>query len=216
MRSGIRSLIITGIAAGFVLPAFASGGQPQPLRQSVALPAEQVPLSQYLLDIFKSAKIFGGVVITAEKCEEMPEEFPEFSGTVEGILKRLSANGHQLDWSQSGRHLVVRNTPSTPPVLKVQVHEFRFSAKEPLTKVSSNLFGTVEVQHETQALHLVEYGPELGFAQVHQPNTPEDMITLSNVTVLDALNAIAGSHAVWLYKQSSCARTLMSLNWPIR
>jgi hypothetical protein len=62
MRSGIRSLFIRGIVAGFVpLLAFASGGQPQPLPQPVALPAERVPLSQYLLDIFKSAKIFGGL-----------------------------------------------------------------------------------------------------------------------------------------------------------
>jgi len=135
---------------------------------------------------------------------------------VEGALQKLSSSGHRIDWSQSSGHLVIRDTPSTPSVLKVLVREFRFSAKEPLTKASSNLLGTAEAQHEIQALHLVEYGPELGFAQVQQPNTPQDIITLSNVTVLDALNAIAGTRAVWLYKQSSCTRSLVSLNWPIR
>ena len=163
-----------------------------------------------------SSHSYGLSMVNHGKCEETPEHFPEFRGTVKAVLQRLSASGHVLDWNESGEHLVIRNTSSTPTVLKVLVREFRFSTNEPLTKASSNLLGRTEVQHEMQAARLVEYGPELGFAQVQKPSTPKDMITLSNVTVLEVLNTLAGARAVWLYKQSSCARSLVSLNWPIR
>ncbi len=187
-----------------------------PLKRPVSVAAEETPLSNYLLTVFRGAVISGGIAIVNDGCEQASEKFPEFRGNVQDALEKLASTGHQLSWFQTGDGLVVHNGPSVPPLLRSVVREFQFSRKEPMNKASSALFDAPEVSDQLRALHLIVYGPELGFAQLPQPSTPQDIVTLTNTTVLDALNKIAGGRAVWLYKESNCERNVMSLSWPIR
>jgi hypothetical protein len=101
-------------------------------------------------------------------------------------------------------------------LLTVAVREFHFSRKQALAKSSADLLDVPEVSDKARSLHLVEYGPDLGFAGPRQPETPQDIVTLNNATVVEALSSIAGNHGVWLYRESRCEKNLMSLNWPVR
>ena len=187
-----------------------------PLKRSVTIAAETGSLSNYLQTIFSSAGISGGIAIVNNQCEDRTENFPEFRGTVQGAFERLATTGHQLHWFDAGGSVVVQNTPAPPLLLKVKVREFQFSRKEPLTKVSSALLDAPEARKQIKELRLVERGPELGFARPQEPTTPQDIVTLTDTSVLDALNAIAGHQAVWLYKESACSRHEVSLNWVVR
>jgi len=211
------SLALTGAVIGFLgLPTAGTEAAVPPLKRHLSIPARGGSLSDYLLAIFTSAGIRGGIALVYDQCAESSEQFPEFTGSVQEALDKLTSTGHHLVWSQAGESLVVYNTPSAPPLLKVVVRKFQFSRKEPLTKASSDLFDAPETRAEGKALHLVEYGPEVGFAQLRQPTSQQDMVTLTNTTVLDALNNIAGNHAIWLYKESRCEKNIMSVNWPVQ
>jgi hypothetical protein len=135
-------------------------------------------------------------------------QLPEFEGIVQEALENLASVGHRVHWVEEGEGLVVYNTPSVPPVLGTVVREFQFSRKDPLTMFSSTLFDAPESRDQVKALHLIEYGPELGFAQLQQPSTPEDIVSLANTTVLNALNQIAGNRAVCLYNESTCEKRI--------
>jgi hypothetical protein len=215
-RKRYQPVLIVLIIGSLTLLASAGDANHSGLRRPVSVPAQRTPLSGYLLDVFRNAKLSGGIVIVADDCEEQPQMFPEFKGTVKEVLDRLASMDKRLNWSELGEQLVVRNTSSIPPVLKVTLHEFRFSRKDPLTRISSNLLGSPEVQDEIRTLHLVERGPEFGFAQFSAPSTEKDNIILKSTTVLDALNSAAGDRSVWFYRQSNCERNEISLNWPIR
>jgi hypothetical protein len=189
---------------------------PSPLGRPVSVSAMNSSLSDYLLAILRSAGVSGGIAIVNDSCEGASEQFPEFKGNVQDALERLAAAGHHIAWSRAGGSLVIHNTTSVPTMLRVMVREFKFSRKESLAKASSTLLDTPEARDEAKALRLIEYGPELGFAKLQQPSMPSDIATFANITVLDALNEIAGGHAVWLYKESRCERNIMSLSWPVR
>jgi hypothetical protein len=215
-RISLRCVASVAVVCLF-LPAFAEGAAKTPLlNRRVSISTESSSVTQYLLTLFNKAGIHGGVAIVNEQCQEAVEQFPEFEGDLRGALEKLASTGHDLHWLEVGDSLVVHNTPSPPPILMVVVRQFQFSRKEALTKSSSNLLDAPEVSAKVQSLHLVERGPELGFAQLQQPTTPQDIVTLTNTTVIDALNNMAGNHAVWLYKESRCERNIMSLNWPVR
>lgn len=216
MLSRLQPYVVGIVVALLVRPVFAQDPSPTLVKKTVTIQAQTASLSEYLLTVFRGANIRGGISVVSEHCPEAAEEMPEFSGEVEGVLKRLVSTGHPLQWFQMGDNLIVLNTPSPPPILTVEVREFRFSRKEPLTKSASGLFDTPEVAATVRDLGLVEYGPELGFAALHQPGTPANMVVLRNTKVLDALNGIGGGDAVWLYKESKCQRNVFSLNWPIR
>jgi hypothetical protein len=206
--------IIVGL---LILPTFgADHARVPPLKKPVSIPADSASISQYLVVLFQNAGIHGGIAVVNQRCEETPEAMPEFKGDVQGALEKLVSTGHEVHWSQVGDSLVVHNMPSPPTLLTVVVHEFRFSRKEPLTKSSSGLLDTPEVSDKVRSLRLVERGPEFGFAAFPQLSTAQDMVTLTDKTVLDALNSIAGNHAVWLYKESWCDKNVMSVNWPVR
>jgi hypothetical protein len=210
-------LVATSVVIMFLSLSGLGADAPAPLlKRAVSLSAENRSLSDYLLAVFRNAGISGGIAIVNDRCVDVSEQFPEFKGNVQDALEKLASTGHQLRWFQAGESLVVLNTPSAPPMLRVVVREFRFSRKEALTKASSDLFDTPEASNQVRALHLDEYGPEMGFARLRQPSTPPDIVSLTNTTVLDALNKIADGHAVWLYKESRCERNVMSLNWPVR
>jgi hypothetical protein len=169
--------------------------------------------------VFRSSGVFGGIAIVNDRCENVQEQLPTFTGTVQAAIEMASHTSHQLHWFLDGEGLVVFNTPSAPSLLNTTVRQFRFSRKEALTKSSSDLFDTPETRDRVKALHLIEYQGELGFAQLQQPTTPQDVVVLANTTVLEALEKMANNHAVWLYKESTCEKGekgVMSLNWPIR
>lgn len=199
------------------LPALAQeAAKNSALSRDVSIPAESASIAQHVLHLLHSASVHGGIAIVNEQCREPLEQFPEFEGDLGQALQRLASTDHQLHWLQVADGLVVYSTPAPPPLLMVAMREFQFSRKQPLARSSANLFGAPEVSDKARSLHLVEYGANLGFAQPEQPETPQDIVTLTNVNVLEALTSIAGDHGIWLYKESRCETNLMSLNWPVR
>jgi len=212
-----RAHAIVAVVAFAIFPAVAQQAPREPvLRRHVSTPSESTSIDQHVLTLFNSASVHGGIAIVSDQCREPLEQFPEFDGDLEEALQRLASTGHHLHWLQVGDGLVLYNTPSPPALLTVAVRDFHFSRKQALARSSASLFGTPEVSDKARSLHLVEYGPNLGFAQPLQAETPQDMVTLSNATVVEALNSIAGDHGVWLYKESRCDVNVMSLNWPVR
>lgn len=218
-RDTRRALVILEFVISFITPALAQKLSGQLLTRSVSLPAEYASISEHLVTIFKSAAISGGIALVNNDCTpEAKEHFSEFKGSVHDALATLVPlnGGHQLHWREGAGTLVIYNSSGPPPLLTVIVAEFRFSRKEPLSKTSSALLDIPEVANEASKLNIIEYGPELGFAQLPARTTAADTVTVTNVSVLDILNKIAMPHAVWLYKQSQCERNIVSLNWPIR
>ena len=212
-----RAHAIVAVVAFAIFPAVAQQAPRDPvLRRHVSTPSESTSIDQHVLTLFNSASVHGGIAIVSDQCREPLEQFPEFDGDLEEALQRLASTGHHLHWLQVGDGLVLYNTASPPALLTVAVRDFHFSRKQALAKSSASLFGTPEVSDKARSLHLVEYGPNLGFAQPLQAETPQDMVTLSNATVVEVLNSIAGNHGVWLYKESRCEANVMSLNWPVR
>jgi hypothetical protein len=184
------------------------------LEKPVAAPAEFVSIGQRVLTLFSKAGIHGGIAMVSDQCPEPPEQFPEFQGNVEGALRTLVGTGHELHWLQVKGGLIVYNTSPLPQLLTVTVREFRFSRKQAPVTSSASLFDRPEVVEKKRNLHLVEYGPNLAFAHPQERTTTQDMVTLSDATVMDALNSIGGNHGIWFYRESRCQTNLVTLNWP--
>ncbi|SRR5579883_553036 len=217
MLAKTLKLAMTTIVGGALsLTSLGADAPVPPLNRPVSVSLQNGSLAEYLLAIFKSGHLSGGIAVINDRCEDASDQFPEFNGNVKGAFEKLATMGHQVHWLQAGDNLVVNNTKSPPSLLKVVVHEFRFSRNEPLSKATSDLLDTPEASAKIKELQLKAYGPELGFAQMHRPGTPQDTVTLSDTTVLDALNKIAAGHAVWLYKESRCGENVISLNWPVK
>jgi hypothetical protein len=216
-RVALRVVLASALTLAAGLPALGADAPGPPLGRNVSVPAEKTSLSDLLLTVFRNAGISGGIVIVNDGCAETREQFPELRGNVQEVLERLASSaGHRLRWFLVGNSFVVDSSLSPPPLLRTVVRRFEFSRKEPITKSSSALLDAPEVTDQLKALKLVVYGPELGFARLRQPNTPQDIVNLTNTTVLDALNKIADGRAAWLYTESRCERKVMSLSWPIR
>jgi hypothetical protein len=215
-RAACRARTAIAVFAIALLPALAQkaerGG---PLEKPFIAPAEFVSIGQRVLTLFNRAGMHGGIAIVSEQCTEPTEQFPEFQGNIEGALQTLVRTGHELHWLQVNDGLIVYNTPGLPQLLTVTVREFRFSRKQALVTSSASLFNKPEVTETERSLHLVEYGPNLGFARPQERATIQDMVSLSDTTVMDALNRIADNHGVWFYRESRCQTNLVTLNWPI-
>jgi hypothetical protein len=220
LRTTSRLALGGVIAVLLSLPSLRADVFVPPLERPVTVFSYSGSLPDYLLGVFRIGGIPGGIAIVNDRCEDiLVQQLPEINGTVQEALEKVASTGHQLHWLQDGERLVVYNTPSAPRVLATVVRKFKFSRQDPLTLASSTLFDTPEARDQVKALHLIEYGPELGFAQLPPPRTRRDVVSLANTTVLNALNQIAGDHAVWLYNESTCEKGkkgVMSLNWPTR
>lgn len=181
-----RASAMAAIVALAVLPILAQETtKDSALRRHLLTPAESATIAEHVLTLFTKASVHGGIAIVNGQCQEPSEEFPKFDGDLEEAMQRLASTGHEIHWLQLGEQLFVYNTPSPPALLTVAVREFHFSRKQALAKSSADLLDAPEVNDKARSLHLVEYGPDLGFAGPRQAETPQDIVALSNATVVD-------------------------------
>jgi hypothetical protein len=152
MLKETSKLVLVSVVTVFLgVPSLGADAAAPPLKRPVSVSAENESLSDYVLAAFTSAGISGGIAIVNDRCVDASEQFPEFKGSAQDALEKLASTGHQLRWFQAGESLVVHNTPSAPPLLKVVVREFHFSRKEALTKASSDLFDAAEARDQVRA-----------------------------------------------------------------
>jgi hypothetical protein len=155
-RMASKLSFVIFVAVSLSLPTFGADGPAPVLQRPVVVSLESDSLSEYLLAVFRSSGVFGGIAIVNDRCENVQEQLPTFKGTVQAALEMASHTGHQLHWLLDGEGLVVFNTPSAPSLLSTTVRQFRFSRKEALTKSSSDLFDIPETKDRAKALHLIE------------------------------------------------------------
>lgn len=213
----VRKIVLAEVVALLLgLPGLRAQEVLEALKRPVLAPEEYSPLSDHLLMLFKNAGVSGGIAIVNDQCSDTSGRFPQFKGNLQGALESLVSAGYPVRWRETEGIVFVGNTLFPPRLLETSVHEFKFSRKDSLIKASSALLDAPETREALRSLRLVEYGPELGFAQPRQPDNAGDFVYLANTTVLSALNKIGGKHSVWLYKESRCERNVISLNWPVR
>jgi len=152
--------------------------------------------------------------------KEAEHEFPNFTGTITAALDKVSSGTDSYTWKEEHGTLLVQGANRKPSVLDIVVKSFSFRPNEPVLKTSGNLFSLPEVLQYMTAQGLTQWGPEIGFAQFKKKNKkPEAKVTLNNVSVREALEAIAsaGHPKVWFYTESSCNRKRsFSLNWTLK
>ena len=173
LRTTSRLALGSVVAVLLSLPSLGADGLAPPLKRPVTVVSYSGSLSDYLVGVFRSSGIPGGIAIVNDGCEDiLIQKLPDVKGSVQEALEIVVSTGHQLHWFEDGERLVVYNTPFAPSVLGTVVREFKFSRQDALTLASSTLFDKPEARDQAKALHLPEYGPELGFAQLPPPMTP--------------------------------------------
>lgn len=165
-----------------------------------------------LLDVLRSQGAPGGLALLPQCGEEERLAVPG-GATLPELLDSLVAATPQYKWQSE--HGVVNIIPAggAPPLLDVRVARFRAAKVKTPDEALGNLLETPEVR---EAMPRPDVGWRLlrGKLSSYGPNAEGSeaaktfSVSLDNLTVREALNAIARAHgrAMWTLRANNCGR----------
>lgn len=216
MKVSKAVMILTALAALAATPPVRSQQplQPQEAREAMRRHRERtrgtVTTGEALLEVLHAQGRPGGIVV-ASQCDEPPRHRRPTGSTLRELLDSIVAADPQYRWRMEGGVVNLIPAGDVSALLKVRVVRFRAERIRTPDEALGKLFKTPEVR---KALTDPAVGSRLlrggiGYYNPH-PDASTGVKTFSvsrdNVTVREALNAIARAHgrAVWVFKQGGC------------
>ncbi|MFN2455319.1 MAG: hypothetical protein ABR577_13980 [Pyrinomonadaceae bacterium] len=183
-------------------------------RQETQSNLGSVTTADALVRVLNAANVPGGIVVVSH-CDE-PIRYPVrlTDSSLRDKLNSIVLADHQYVWQEENGviNLVYRN--DNPPFLNLHIAHFKAENVKTVYEALDLLLRTPEAQEGMLKLSL---GPQLlrggiGYYGLPASNKSKDnqkfTVNCANVTVREALNAIARAHGrgVWAYSQAYCKR----------
>jgi hypothetical protein len=213
----LMSLFSATLLALALLPSLGISSQAAPgpaphedvLSRSVKIGDELLPAFSAFQGALQMSDIPGGVAF-AEGCSDQPLPMVHPRGTtLREVLDSITGGDSAYAWTM--REGVVNLEPSTglPALLRTHLNTYDSSDLTDATSAVTFLSSSPELTRAASKLGLAHnvLGPGLGgMAQGPLPPKKPLSIRLHDVTLLDALNAIAraNKHGVWIYRETHC------------
>jgi hypothetical protein len=209
-----RGIILAVVAALATMPFTYAQQSPTPQEAQEAMRRHReqtrgtVTTSESLLQILRSQEVPGGIVMPSQ-CGAIARHQMPVGSSLHELLDSLTAVVPQYRWQAENGVINVIPAGGVPAFLEVRVARFRAERVKSPDEALVKLFEMPEV---LKAMTNPAIGSRLfrGGIGFYAPAPSSDIETFSvrldNVTVREALNAIARAHghAMWTYHPNSC------------
>jgi hypothetical protein len=210
------------IAALSMLFALNWGSQTRTSHSTLAtkldVDSQSISSVNYVSFLLRQANAWGGIE-EYTGCDPDPDlRMPPLNGTLQDGLIQLRAQDTSLNWKAEQDGIVVSRNAPKESFLDTRIEKIEFAKFDPMDKITDALLNAPAVQRRITAQNLTVRSPELGFAQAKVDS--EEQLTLENVTLRQALNAVARSGSrprVWLFRQTTCnGQKTILVQWLVR
>ena len=193
-------------------------------RQVAGINLNDVTTINAMTSLLSGAGVPGGIAIVTECGEDIRYTFASSGSTLRNTLDAIVSANPQFSWQVSDGVVNVSPLAGDPPLLSLTIGELRLNGAHSTDEAANQLFAIPEIQKRLAELHLSYGYTRFGIRDLKRPGSAPDKeeqrynLTLKNVTVRDALNAIARAHgkAVWLYRERHCnGSTEFQINFPV-
>lgn len=197
---------------------FCDEGQPSAhlLSRRVVLVEQDAPPAHYVIELFRRAKISGGVEEVLNGCSALPSEhFPKSDATVESALRVLNASTRRYKWKETLGRLAVFSDTNTQSLLDVTVTQYSYDRKKRRSAITLGVLALPEVRRRALELRLTQWTRGRGFAQINSEPSPGDIVTVRNIKLRDLLMRLSTDGEAWYYYQTSCGpdKSIYILEW---
>lgn len=159
-----------------------------------------------------TAGVPGGIATVTGCGEDVIYTFPSSGATLRDALNAIVANNHQYAWRLENGLVNVSPRSGDPLFLALLISQLKVTEARSLDEALSQILALPEVQRRVVQLHISEgYSRRIGMSDLRRPgsartNEQSYSISLRNVTLRGALNAVARAHgkAVWEYRERHC------------
>jgi hypothetical protein len=177
-------------------------------RQAKGANLKNVIVGQAAVNALLDAGVPGGVANVSE-CNESTHSFTPRDSSLRGVLDAIVATDPLYKWEVKEGAINVIPGNKLPTFLAVRMSRFDIVGAASPREVLPQLFKVPEVRRAQAALgrQAVQGGAHAFCPEGCPPNESKKIsMSLKNVTVREALNAVAREHgsAVWWFQQSEC------------
>ena len=171
-----------------------------------------ITITNAMTTLLSSIGVPGGIAIVTKCGEDDKYTFVLSGSTLRNALDAIVAANPQYTWQVDDGLVSVSLIDGPPPMLDFHISELRLRGARTTNEAVNQLFTIPEIQKRIEALRL-NYGfNRIGVSELRSPNSAfsteiqQYNLTLKNITVREALNAIARAHgkAVWEYRERNC------------
>ncbi|HYL62898.1 MAG TPA: hypothetical protein VE077_09770 [Candidatus Methylomirabilis sp.] len=191
-----------------------------PLEKKLAVDSQTTTSVNHVSALLRRAGVWGGIESYDTDCGSPLEyRIPSLDGTVRDGLVQLKSQDNSLSWKVQGDGILISRHAQETSLLDAMVPDLTFYGRDPADKSTDKLLNLPAVKDQMTKLKLTLRSPELGFAQLPAHVSSVEQITLKNLTLREALNAIAKSDRprVWLFGQSACGgQTTVLVQWLVK
>ncbi|HWZ45803.1 MAG TPA: hypothetical protein VNW97_20180 [Candidatus Saccharimonadales bacterium] len=221
MKSHFISLFVLWAFGGMHMLSLSASSQndvPERLNKMVQVhESHGSSLSALFTDILSSAHLPGGVV-TVPDCvspDETKFSISALTTRVQDALNSITAMDKRYRWEMQGGAANLLPASGEPEFLKTKIQDFKIDESRTTVLFASGiLLQNSDVQRAAAQLGLKKDDLEIYVGGV-TPGT-EIRLHLQNVTVREALNAIANAHGhgIWRYSESHCnGKRVFTITW---
>ncbi len=224
MNSHFRTALLLWAIAGMptVIPSTSSQNDaPAPLSKMVQVRESQDSSSSALFtNTLTSAHLPGGVVAVLDcvSPDEPKLSMPALTTSLKDALNSITALDRRYRWEMQRGAINLLPVAGEPELLKAKIQDFEIDeSKASVLFASGILLQNSDVQRAEARLRLKRDGLETYIGGI-SPGT-EIKLNLQDVTVREALNAIANAHghAIWRYSESHCdGQNIFAITWIVR
>ena len=191
-----------------------------PLERELAIDSQITTSVNHISAMLRKAGVWGGIESYDTDCRPASEyRIPSLDGTLQNGLVQLKSQDSSLSWKVKGEGVLISQHAQLTSLLDTKVPELTFHGSDAADKSTDKLLNLPTIRDQMTKLKLTLRSPELGFAQLPAHPGSEEPITLKNITLREALNAIAKADhpRVWLFEQSACTgQTTILVQWLVK
>lgn len=214
MRTISTSATVILVAAALLPPLLISRNvglaqQEDALTRPISIGEKSLPAFSAFQDALQISGVPGGVAFV-EGCENQPKSMVRPQGTnLREVLDSITRADSQYSWRMQKGVVNLEPVEGLPALLKTHLKTYDSGKLTDAVSAVTVLSSSPEVVRAGAQLGLTHnaLGPGLGgMAQVPTPSSKPLGLRLHDVTLLDALNAIAraNKHGIWTFRETQC------------
>jgi hypothetical protein len=178
-------------------------------RQAKGANLDNVMVGQAVVNALSKVSAPGGVATISDCTGQVSHVFPLGDSSLRGVLDSIVSIDPRYTWEIKDEVINVLPSNGLPPFFAVRISRFEISQVETPNEALSKLLSMPEVRKARLNLgrRAVQGGVYVFCPECPPTEKKKISVNLKDITVREALNAIARAHgaAVWRFSQSKCS-----------